>query len=149
MIIFHRISRFIWRIHLYTLARFISNICRFIFGVEIHPQAQIGKSLKIVSGKGIVIGSSAIVGNNCVIYGNVTLGNNGKDLGEKRHPTLKDNVLIHADAKILGNIVIGNHVIIGNGSVVLKDIPDDRYVPKTGVIIKYHDDICIKNTTNY
>jgi|GEM_PF-299462 len=105
-------------------ARWLAQWTRNRTGVEIHPGAQIGKRLFIDHGSGVVIGETAIVGDDCTIYQGVTLGGTGNETG-KRHPTIGNNVMIGAGAKILGNITIGNNCKIGGGSVVLKDIPDN------------------------
>jgi serine O-acetyltransferase len=100
----------------------ISHIARFLTGVEIHPGAVIGKGVFIDHGMGVVIGETAIIGNYALIYQGVTLGGTGKESG-KRHPTLGENVVVGAGAKVLGNIEIGDNVRIGAGSVVLRDVP--------------------------
>jgi len=106
------------------IARWISQRCVRKTNIEIHPGAQIGRRLFIDHGTGVVIGETAIVGDDCTIYQGVTLGGTGKDKG-KRHPTLGDNVMVGAGAKVLGPIVIGNNVRIAAGAVVLIDLPDD------------------------
>ncbi len=136
----HRIAHALYTIHMKVLARILSQISRFITQIEIHPGAKIGKNLLIDHGTGVVIGETSIVGNNCTIYQGVTLGGTGKEKG-KRHPTIKDNVMIGAGAKILGNITIGNDVKIGANCVVLDDIPDGTTVvgvPGKIVIKKPH-----------
>jgi len=95
---------------------------RFFTGIEIHPGAQLGNGVFIDHGMGVVIGETAILGDYCLIYQGVTLGGTGKDTG-KRHPTLGENVVVGAGAKVLGNLSIGNNVRIGAGSVVLRDVP--------------------------
>ncbi len=99
-----------------------------------HPAAQIGKNLIIDHGQGVVIGETSQIGDNCTLYQNATLGGTGKE-HNKRHPTLKNNVIVGAGAKVLGNITIGNNVKIGANSVVLKDVPDDCTVVGVGRII--------------
>lgn len=106
------------------IARFISERSRRKTGIEIHPGATIGKGLFIDHGMGVVIGETAIIGNNCTIYQGVTLGGTGKDHG-KRHPTLGDNVLVGAGAKVLGPFKIGNNARIAAGAVVLSEVPDN------------------------
>ena len=106
------------------LPRYISYLTRIITGIEIHPSATIGERLFIDHGEGVVIGETAIIGDDVIIYQQATLGGTGKEQG-KRHPTVKNNVIIGAGAKILGNITIGNHVRIGAGSVVVNDVPDN------------------------
>ena len=120
---FHRIAHFFYNIKLFFIARLISQLTRFFTGIEIHPGATIGKRLMIDHGMGIVIGETAVIGNDCVIYHQVTLGGTGKEK-LKRHPTIGNNVLIGAGAKLLGPINIGDNVKIGAGSVVLKSGED-------------------------
>jgi serine O-acetyltransferase len=127
ILIFYRISHFFYNLKLYFLARLISQIGRFLTGIEIHPGAKIGKRLFIDHGMGIVIGETAIIGDDCTIYHGVTLGGTGKDIN-KRHPTLKNNVIVGCGAQILGNITIGNNVKIGANTVVLNDIPNNSTV---------------------
>ncbi len=116
----HRLNR--WRLPL--IPRLISQLSRFLTGIEIHPGAQIGRGVFIDHGMGVVIGETAIVGNYALIYQGVTLGGTGKQSG-KRHPTLGENVVVGAGAKVLGNLFIGDNVRIGAGSVVLRDVPSD------------------------
>lgn len=108
----------------YFPARLISQLARAWTGIEIHPGATIGKGFFIDHGMGVVIGETAEIGDNCSIYQGVTLGGTGKDLG-KRHPTLGDNVMVGAGAKVLGPFTIGDNSKIAAGAVVLKEIPDD------------------------
>lgn len=121
-IISHRIAHELWNLKIPFLPRLISQITRFITGIEIHPGAQIGKGFFIDHGSGVVIGETTIVGDNCMLFQGVTLGGTGKEQG-KRHPTLGNNVLVSAGAKVLGNITIGDNCKIGALSVVLKDVP--------------------------
>ena len=134
ILVFHKISHFLYINKLIFLARLISQIGRFFTGIEIHPGAKIGKRLFIDHGMGIVIGETATVGNNCTIYHNSTLGGTGKDK-YKRHPDLGNNVMVGAGAKVLGPIKIGNNVKIGANSTVLKDIPDNVTVVECNRII--------------
>jgi len=97
---------------------------RFFTGIEIHPGALLGNGVFIDHGMGVVMGETAILGDYCLIYQGVTLGGTGKDTG-KRHPTLGENVVVGAGAKVLGNLSIGNNVRIGAGSVVLRDVPSE------------------------
>ena len=121
-VVLHRLAHFFY-VHRYKLlARIISQISRFFTGIEIHPGAKLGKGVFIDHGAGVVIGETAEIGNNVVIYQGVTLGGTGKDKG-KRHPTIEDNVMISAGAKVLGAVRIGEGSKIGAGSVVLKDVP--------------------------
>lgn len=136
VLIFYRISHFLYKHKLFFLARLISQIGRFFTGIEIHPGATIGKRLFIDHGMGIVIGETSTIGNDCTIYHNATLGGTGKDQN-KRHPDLGNNVMVGAGAKILGPIKIGNNVKIGANSIVLKDIPDNVTVVKCNKIINW------------
>jgi serine O-acetyltransferase len=121
---FHRFAHSLYSIGIPFFPRLISHFGRFLTGIEIHPGAQIGKGVFIDHGMGIVIGETAIVGNYSLIYQGVTLGGTGKETG-KRHPTVGENVVMGAGAKVLGNIQIGNNVRIGAGSVVLQDVPSN------------------------
>ena len=118
----HRPAHWLYRHRCFFLARLISQLTRFFTGIEIHPGAQIGRCLFIDHGMGIVFGETTVIGDNCTIYHGVTLGGTGKDSG-KRHPTLGNNVLIGAGAKVLGPVYIGDNVRVGAGSVVLKNLP--------------------------
>jgi serine O-acetyltransferase len=120
-ILLHKISHALYDLKLYLLARLVSEISRLLTGIEIHPGAKIGKNLVIDHGMGVVIGETAVIGDDCLIYHGVTLG--GKSLNQgKRHPTIGNRVIIGAGAKILGNIKIGDEVIVGANSVVSKDV---------------------------
>lgn len=121
-LIAYRISHFLYKHNIFFLARLISQISRFFTGIEIHPGATIGKGLFIDHGMGVVIGETAEVGDDVTLYHGVTLGGTGKDKG-KRHPTLGNNVVVGAGAKVLGPINIGDGAKIGANSVVLKDVP--------------------------
>ncbi len=123
----HRIAHFLWKRNLKTLARFISHINRFLTGIEIHPGAKIGRRFFIDHGMGVVIGETAEIGDDVIIYHQVTLGGVSTNKG-KRHPTIGNNVVIGAGAKILGPIRIGNNVKIGANSVVIKNVPDNSTV---------------------
>lgn len=123
-LLFHRFAHLLYRLKLPFIPRFISHLSRFLTGIEIHPGAQIGQSVCIDHGMGIVIGETAVIGDYCLIYQGVTLGGTGKETG-KRHPTLGSNVVVGAGAKVLGNLSIGDNVRIGAGSVVLRDVPSD------------------------
>jgi serine O-acetyltransferase len=123
-LLFHRFAHWLYTLHVSFIPRLISHIARFMTGIEIHPGAQIGYGVFIDHGMGVVIGETAIIGDYVLIYQGVTLGGTGKESG-KRHPTLGDNVVVGAGAKVLGNINIGNNVRIGAGSVVLRDVPAD------------------------
>ena len=118
----HRVSRFLWKRKLYTLARMISQIARLLTGIEIHPGATIGRRLFIDHGMGIVIGETCEIGENVTLYQGVTLGGTGKEKG-KRHPTIGNHVLIASGAKVLGSMKIGDYSKVGAGSVVLQEVP--------------------------
>ena len=119
----YRIAHWFYQHQFYTIARIISQRSRHKTGIEIHPGAQIGKGLFIDHGMGVVIGETTVIGENCLLYQGVTLGVTGKDKG-KRHPTLGNNVMVGAGAKVLGPITIGNNVKIAANAVVLQPIPD-------------------------
>ncbi|HEU4962508.1 MAG TPA: serine O-acetyltransferase [Bacilli bacterium] len=123
----HRLSNKLWQANMRTLARMVSQIGRWLTGIEIHPGATIGRKLFIDHGMGVVIGETAIIGDNCTLYQGVTLGGTGKEKG-KRHPTLGDNVLIASGAKVLGSFTIGENSKIGAGSVVLREVPQNSTV---------------------
>lgn len=125
--IFYRIAHFLWNIKLKWLARFISSLARWITGVEIHPAALIGRRFFIDHGMGVVIGETTIIGDDVTIYHGVTLGGTTWQSG-KRHPTLKNNVVIGAGAKVLGPIVLSDGVRVGSNAVVVKDIAADETV---------------------
>lgn len=124
---FHRLAHWLYRFGVPFVPRLISQVARFLTGVEIHPGAQIGRGVVIDHGAGLVIGETAIVGDGCLLYQGVTLGGTGKEIG-KRHPTLGNNVTVGAGAKVLGNIAIGDNVRIGAGSVVLRSVPSNHTV---------------------
>jgi serine O-acetyltransferase len=121
---FHRIAHWLWCKQVPILPRVLSHCGRFLTGIDIHPGASIGQGVFIDHGMGVVVGETAIVGDYCLIYQNVTLGGTGKQT-DKRHPTLGQNVVVGAGAKVLGNINLGDHVRVGAGSVVLRDVPED------------------------
>jgi serine O-acetyltransferase len=121
-VIWHRIAHYFYRHKLFLLARIVSQLSRWLTMIEIHPGATIGKNFFIDHGAGVVIGETAEVGDCVTIYQGVTLGGTGKEKG-KRHPTIGNNVTISTGARVLGSIVIGDHVKIGAGSVVLKSVP--------------------------
>lgn len=119
--LFHPLAALLWRFELRALARFWANIGRILTGIEIHPQAKIGKNIFIDHGMGVVIGQTAEIGEGCTIFHGVTLG--GKGAGEKRHATVGARVMIGAGAQLIGPVVIGDDVKIGAGAVVVKDVP--------------------------
>ncbi len=121
-VVMHRVAHTIYRKRFYTLARLVSHLSRFLTGIEIHPGAQIGEGFFIDHGSGVVIGETTEIGQNVTIYQGVTLGGTGREK-EKRHPTIGDNVVISAGAKILGSFLVGENSKIGAGSVVLKAVP--------------------------
>lgn len=123
----YRAAHFLYNMHLFFIARLVSQLSRFLTGIEIHPGAKIGKSLFIDHGMGVVIGETAIIGDNVLLYQGVTLGGTGLVKG-KRHPTVGNNVVIGAGAKILGNITIGDNAYIGANAVVIKDVPANSTV---------------------
>lgn len=120
----HRVAHWLHQRKLPFFPRFLAHFGRIFTGIEIHPGATIGKGVFIDHGMGVVIGETAIIGDYCLIYQNVTLGGTGKETG-KRHPTLGCNVVVGTGAKVLGNIQVGDHVRIGAGSIVLRDVPSD------------------------
>lgn len=126
-IVIYKITRAISRAKVPFLPRFFSQIGKFVTGIEIHPGATIGRNLFIDHGMGVVIGETAVIGNNVTLYQGVTLGGTGKEKG-KRHPTLGDNIVVGAGAKILGNIVIGDSSYIGANAVVIKDVPPNSTI---------------------
>ena len=134
ILVFHKISHWLYKHKLFFLARLNSQLGRFFTGIEIHPGANIGRRLFIDHGMGIVIGETASVGDDCTIYHDTTLGGTGKDK-YKRHPDVGNNVMIGCGAKILGPIKIGNNVKIGANSTVYKDIPDDVTVIRFNEIL--------------
>lgn len=123
----HMISHFLYKKNLLFFARLISQIARFLTGIEIHPGATLGAGILIDHGMGVVIGETAELGDRITIYHGTTLGGTGKEKG-KRHPTVGDNVVIGAGSKVLGNIKIGSNSKIGANSVVLDDVPEGATV---------------------
>ena len=123
-LILHRLAHFLWSIKLKLIARIFSHLARIFTGIEIHPGAQIGRRFFIDHGMGVVIGETAIIGDDCTLYHGVTLGGTTWKKG-KRHPTLKNNVVIGAGAKVLGPITLGNNSKVGSNAVVVTDIPND------------------------
>ena len=123
-LILHRLAHFLWSIKLKLIARIFSHLARILTGIEIHPGAQIGRRFFIDHGMGVVIGETAIIGDDCTLYHGVTLGGTTWKKG-KRHPTLKNNVVIGAGAKVLGPITLGNNSKVGSNAVVVNNIPND------------------------
>lgn len=126
-ILLHRVAHFFYRHRLFLLARLVSQFARAVTQIEIHPGARVGEGLFIDHGAGVVIGETAEIGDNVTIYQGVTLGGTGKEKG-KRHPTIGNNVVISAGAKILGSFTVGDNSKIGAGSVVLKPVPPNSTV---------------------
>lgn len=126
-IIYYRIANFLYRHKLKFLSKIIMYTVRCRFSIDIHPGCSIGKRLFIDHGVGVVIGETAIIGDDCTIYQGVSLGGTGKEKG-KRHPTIKNNVIIGAGAKVLGNITIGSNCKIGANTVVLTDVKDNMTI---------------------
>lgn len=120
----HRLAHLFYFLKLYFIARLISETSRFLTGIEIHPGAKIGKCFVIDHGMGVVIGETATIGNDCFVFHGVTLGGVETTPGERRHPCLKDGVVVGAGAKILGAVTLGSGVKVGAGAVVLSDCPD-------------------------
>ncbi len=123
-VLIYRLAHKLHKDKLYTLARALSQVGKFLTGIEIHPGATIGKGLFIDHGTGVVIGETAEIGDNCILYQGVTLGGTGKGKG-KRHPTLGNNVMVGCGAKVLGPFKIGDNVKIAANAVVLEEIPEN------------------------
>ena len=129
-IFFHFIAHKLWEIHFFLIARMISQLSRFLTGIEIHPAAIIGKNLFIDHGMGVVIGETSIIGDNVTLYHGVTLGgispaeNSLSQIDVKRHPTINNNVIIGSGAQVLGPITVGNYARIGANTVILNDVPE-------------------------
>ncbi len=144
----YRIAHFFYKIKLKFIARLISQLSRFFTGIEIHPGAKIGKGILIDHGTGVVIGETVVMGDNCTIYQGVTLGGTGKHKG-KRHPTLGNNVLVGAGAKILGPFTVGDNSKIAANAVVLDEVPPNctavgipaRIIKRDGIRINNFDHV--------
>jgi len=127
-LLFHRLSHYFHaKLHMPLVPRLISQLSRWLTGIEIHPGATIGHNLFIDHGMGVVVGETSEIGDNCTLFQGCTLGGTGKEAG-KRHPTLGSNVLVSVGAKVLGNITIGDNSMIGAGSVVIRDVPPNSTV---------------------
>lgn len=138
----YRLAHKLYEKRMYFLARYISQRAVRRTGIEIHPGAVIGEGLFIDHGAGVIIGETAIIGNNVTLYQGVTLGGTGKEHG-KRHPTIKDNVMISAGAKVLGSFTVGENSKIGAGSVVLEEVPPNcTVVGVPGRVVK-RDNVAI------
>lgn len=119
----HRIAHRLWTARFYLLSRLVANFSKFFTGIEIHPGATIGDRFMIDHGNGVVIGETAVIGNDVLMYHQVTLGSRDSER-TKRHPTIGDNVVIGAGAKIIGNITVGSHSFVGANAVVTKNVPE-------------------------
>lgn len=126
-VMWHRLSHALWRKKLYFLGRFSSHIARWLTGIEIHPAAKLGRRLVIDHGMGVVIGETAEIGDDCYFYHQVTLGVARTSSG-KRHPTVGNNVIIGAGAKVLGPITVGDNARVGSNAVVVDSVPADTTV---------------------
>lgn len=135
---FHRVAHWLWNHRLKTLGRFVSHVSRFLTGIEIHPGAVIGPGLFIDHGMGVVIGETTEMGENVTIYQGVTLGGTSLEK-KKRHPTIGNNVVIGAGAKILGPFKVGDNSRIGSGSVVVKEVPPNSLVVGVPGQVTYRD----------
>ena len=124
---FYRVNHWLWNHRLFLAGRWLSQVARWLTGIEIHPGAKIGRRLFIDHGMGVVIGETSTVGDDVTLFQGVTLGGTGKEHG-KRHPTIEDGVVVGGGAKILGNITVGKNCRIGAGSVVLRNVPDNSTV---------------------
>lgn len=144
----HRMAHVLFKKKFFFLARSISQISRFFTGIEIHPGATIGRRFFIDHGMGIVIGETCEIGDNVSVFQGVTLGGTGKEKG-KRHPTIKDNVLIATGAKVLGSITVGENSKIGAGSVVLKEVPPNSTVVGIPGKVVIRDGIKINKDLNH
>jgi serine O-acetyltransferase len=123
----HRLALWLWGKNVPVIPRLISQLARWLTGIEVHPAAQIGRGFFIDHGMGVVIGETAVIGDFVTLFQGVTLGGTGKERG-KRHPTLGNHVVVGAGAKVLGNITIGDFVKIGANSVVLRSVPSNSTV---------------------
>jgi serine O-acetyltransferase len=126
-LLIHRISHRFWIREWKLIGRFLSHIGRFLTGIEIHPGAVIGRRFFIDHGMGVVVGETAIIGDDCTLYHGVTLGGTSWEKG-KRHPTLGNDIVVGAGAKILGPLTIGDNARVGSNSVVIKDVPTNATV---------------------
>src|SRR6266480_7268630 len=138
---FHRVSHWFWTHEFYFIARFLSHLGRFLTGIEIHPGARIGEGLFIDHGMGVVIGETAEIGDDVTLYQGVTLGGSSR-LREKRHPTLRDGVVVGAHAQLIGAIEVGEGARVGAGSVVVNSVPPYSTVvgvPGRAVRVRFPD----------
>lgn len=138
-LIFHKLAHWLYLHNLKLIARLLSQLARFLTGIEIHPGATIGRRCFIDHGMAVVIGETTEIGNDVTIYQAVTLGGTGKDTG-KRHPTIGNNVVISSGAKVLGPFKVGDYSKVGAGSVVLEEVPEhSTVVGIPGKIVKIRD----------
>ncbi|MDP4094335.1 MAG: serine O-acetyltransferase EpsC [Bacillota bacterium] len=136
--VFHRLAHFLFTLKLPFIPRLLSQISRLLTGIEIHPGASIDKGFFIDHGNGVVIGETAVIGSNVLMYHQVTLGNSNAASSGKRHPTVGNEVVLDAGSKILGPIKIGNHSVIGAGTILTKDVPPySVVVGNPGKVIKH------------
>ena len=126
-LLWHRVSHFLWRIHLKWIARMLAQLSRLLTGIEIHPGAKIGRRFFIDHGMGVVIGETAVIGDDVTLYHGVTLGGTSWSKGQ-RHPTLGNDVVVGAGAKVLGPITLSNGARVGSNAVVVKDVPENATV---------------------
>lgn len=145
---FHHIAHAFYKRKLFFIARVISQVSRFLTGVEIHPGAKIGRRLFIDHGMGVVIGETCEIGDNVTIFQGVTLGGTGNEKG-KRHPTVKDNALISTGAKVLGSITIGENSKVGGGAVVVRDVPDNCTVVGVPGRVVVRDGVKVRRDLNH
>jgi serine O-acetyltransferase len=123
-LLYYRLAHFLWERGWRLAGRFVSHVGRILTGIEIHPAAKIGRRLFIDHGMGVVIGETAEIGDDCTLYQDVTLGGTSLERGQKRHPTLGNDVIVSAGAQVLGPFRVGNGARIGAQAVVLKEVPD-------------------------
>ena len=144
----HRIAHWFYRHHIPFIPRCMSQTSKFFTGIEIHPGAKIGHGIFMDHGMGIVIGETSEIGNNVTLFQGVTLGGTGKEKG-KRHPSIGDNTIVSAGAKVLGSINIGKNVIIGAGAVVIKSVPGNcTVVGVPGKIVKIDGEKVLSDTSH-
>lgn len=144
----HRLAHKLQNEKHYFSARLVSQLSRHMTGIEIHPGATIGKGFFIDHGMGVVIGETTEIGDNCTLYQGVTLGGTGKDLG-KRHPTLGDNVMVGAGAKVLGPILIGSNSKIASNAVVLHPVPENSTAVGIPAKVVKRDGMRVKNDLDH
>jgi len=139
-LLFYRMAHWLWKKRVPFVPRALSQLARFLTGIEIHPGATIGSGLFIDHGMGVVVGETTEIGDNVTLFQGVTLGGTGKQRG-KRHPTIGSHVVVGAGAKVLGPITVGDYVKIGANSVVLQDVPDhSTVVGIPGRIVRIKDE---------